>query len=1163
MAHVAVLFSVPEKRNSAMALEFCIPMSRDDLLTRTGINQYVVDEVYSLREVTIKIQEFQSAIRSKGALCILDCFDTIFSVLKLIHQVRPEIKEDAWKLMMKTLSMLSNQMVEFLEGDLEPHARQQYLTTLKMTCYLVCQLTEMFESESTKPSNVAPMGRGRPKKGLACTDLGTLDWEFEREKAVRGLLQLLQLNIHRLWDPPVVEEEFVNLVANCCYKLLENPAVSRNKSTRDTMFLLLGTMVKKYNHALSCSIKILTLLQHFEHLASPLSQAIEVFTKDFGNQTVIAEIMREIGRMDPKDLARDSSGTKSYATFLVEVSEKIPAVMMSNITVILGLLDGESYSMRNCVLGILGEMILRVLSVEGLEEIRKTARDQFFDKLEDHIHDVNAFVRGKCLQIWLNIVNEKALPLPQQQSVLELTIGRLEDKSSQVRKYAIQLCTALLRSNPFAAKLPLEELKENYEKEAEKLKTMLPKEDDKQTKAREEAEQNWKNIEKLLQNAIRKIIQNDNTEDEEGENLQGDEKTEEQGSESDTIISDDDSIHSVKQKMMDLLKEGKYVEVAKLYLAGKEAFPQDPAFATQSVIEQMASGETAEIVENEESLDRVADTLGGIQAVYMEECLHKLIVQTVAGEAKAASHPTENETVITDLSKQQVLVQYLKDSMIFAGQIQRAVPIIAQLLGSKNNSDVFEAIEFFCTGFEFGVTNTLMGIRRMLVLVWSKEQAVKDTVVGAYQRLYLNPQGGNARAKALAVAANLTALTYGATTGDLTSLEQLICEFVQSGDLESKVIQVLWERFSRKIPNTTTAESRGALTLLGMAAGAEPNIVKGNIDVLVSEGLGERAENDFALAKEACLVLNKLGDASKSKPGEIKEASNRFPQDHEIFQRLSHLLVSGLGKVEKDHWVPMAEQALSVIYKLAEHPDAICGDIITKLVQASGYTSKPVAPEQPEPQPDEADHAAEGADKQEITVTEEISCSSMVLTRFSSFIGHVALRQLVHLDVALFGELKRRSAVQQTDGQKTVNTTTMVPPSASKRPNATTEDNKSTEPTLEEEMGMAGAAADDEEAEFIRGITEDHIVVGNNLLATVQSLLIAVCSNQGKHPDPQLQAAASLALAKFIMVSSQFCESHLQLLFTVLEKSPHPTIRANTIIALGDLTFRFPNLIEP
>lgn len=45
--------------------------------------------------------------------------------------------------------------------------------------------------------------------------------------------------------------------------------------------------------------------------------------------------------------------------------------------------------------------------------------------------------------------------------------------------------------------------------------------------------------------------------------------------------------------------------------------------------------------------------------------------------------------------------------------------------------------------------------------------------------------------------------------------------------------------------------------------------------------------------------------------------------------------------------------------------------------------------------------------------------------------------------------------------------------------------------------------------------------------------------------------------------SSEFCEDHLQLLFTILERSPHAVIRANTIIAMGDLTFRFPNLIEP
>jgi len=41
----------------------------------------------------------------------------------------------------------------------------------------------------------------------------------------------------------------------------------------------------------------------------------------------------------------------------------------------------------------------------------------------------------------------------------------------------------------------------------------------------------------------------------------------------------------------------------------------------------------------------------------------------------------------------------------------------------------------------------------------------------------------------------------------------------------------------------------------------------------------------------------------------------------------------------------------------------------------------------------------------------EPTCSLSVLSRFLFTCGHVALQQLMHLDVAVFGELKRRRAV--------------------------------------------------------------------------------------------------------------------------------------------------------
>jgi condensin complex subunit 1 len=87
----------------------------------------------------------------------------------------------------------------------------------------------------------------------------------------------------------------------------------------------------------------------------------------------------------------------------------------------------------------------------------------------------------------------------------------------------------------------------------------------------------------------------------------------------------------------------------------------------------------------------------------------------------------------------------LQDCISFIGQIQKAVETICQLLGSKITTDILEAIQFFVTSFEFGVMNAMIGVRRMLALVWSKESGIKEAIANAYKRLYLCPTEANQR----------------------------------------------------------------------------------------------------------------------------------------------------------------------------------------------------------------------------------------------------------------------------------------------------------------------------------------------------------------------------------------------------------------------------------
>ena len=169
------------------------------------------------------------------------------------------------------------------------------------------------------------------------------------------------------------------------------------------------------------------------------------------------------------------------------------------------------------------------------------------------------------------------------------------------------------------------------------------------------------------------------------------------------------------------------------------------------------------------------------------------------------------------------------------------------------------------------------------------------------------------------------------------------------------------------------------------------------------------------------------------------------------------------------------------------------------------------------------------------------------------------------MDVGIFGELKKRNALRElkAEKEKTARKTKNKRRTSaldSPRGNRASTGGANTE---DDDMGVVGAEADDAEAEYLRNVCENEVVTGENILAMFSPMIEAVCLYPEKYPDPSLRSSASLALSKFMLVSGQFCEKYLQLFFTVLERSLEPTIRANLIIAAGDLSFRYPNTLEP
>lgn len=59
-----------------------------------------------------------------------------------------------------------------------------------------------------------------------------------------------------------------------------------------------------------------------------------------------------------------------------------------------------------------------------------------------------------------------------------------------------------------------------------------------------------------------------------------------------------------------------------------------------------------------------------------------------------------------------------------------------------------------------------------------------------------------------------------------------------------------------------------------------------------------------------------------------------------------------------------------------------------------------------------------------------------------------------------------------------------------------------------------------------------------------------------------MQNVAAMTLAKFMTVSGRFCDEHLPLFLTILEKSPDPIVRSNLTIAFADLAQSFGRIVD-
>lgn len=204
-------------------------------------------------------------VKQKGSQFVLEGgFDVIFSVLELFHKDLPhEQKSSAFEILVSGMDHLIRSIDDFMGGG-DDNQKANLATKMKMIVYLLCELVELIESDVLQREAASAVIKGNKKKKDEFWN-----WDEKRYEMLTCLYRLLSQNINSLFDPPIVEEELINVIGNCIFRIYENPAIAfqRLKDVRTSLVQVLGVMMSKYGYSLSCRLKIVQSLKHFEHLA--------------------------------------------------------------------------------------------------------------------------------------------------------------------------------------------------------------------------------------------------------------------------------------------------------------------------------------------------------------------------------------------------------------------------------------------------------------------------------------------------------------------------------------------------------------------------------------------------------------------------------------------------------------------------------------------------------------------------------------------------------------------------------------------------------------------------------------------------------------------------------------------------------------------------------
>uniref|UniRef100_A0A7N0ZW93 Condensin-1 complex subunit CAP-D2 n=1 Tax=Kalanchoe fedtschenkoi TaxID=63787 RepID=A0A7N0ZW93_KALFE len=349
-----------------------------------------------------------------------------------------------------------------------------YGNAFKIYTYFLFTIVVLEESNNTSTNSVKVTTATAQKK----QSVKSYNWDAHRSKILNLISNSLEINLGLLFGSSDPDENYLSFISKTTFSLFESQTLLKDSGSKDALCRITGTCATKYHYVSQACASMLYLIHKYDYVIIHMAEAAAAAERKFADGSLAMSLLGEIGKANPKDYVKDSAGAENIGRFLVELADRLPKLVAINIGVLISHFAGESYKIRNALVGVLGKLVAKAFKdVDGevsSKSVRLRAKQAMLQILLERCRDVSAYTRGRVLQVWTELCEEHSVPIGLWNEVAEIASGRLEDKSAIVRKNALNLLVVMLQHNPFGPQLRVASFEATLEQYKRKLRDLEP-----------------------------------------------------------------------------------------------------------------------------------------------------------------------------------------------------------------------------------------------------------------------------------------------------------------------------------------------------------------------------------------------------------------------------------------------------------------------------------------------------------------------------------------------------------------------------------------------------------------------------------------------------------------------------------------------------------------